>query len=144
LSHYGLELRIVLHRHSAIEGGGYGYSFDFENGLHKDAHSYLSDINTIAGNLGFNVHSDSMLKQWESNKTQSFWTDDNSKLMDVKAFKNGNFHIKFNQLFIRRLNVEFGRLKGWLKNKAEAAQELNIPVEEVEGFKSANLPIKNS
>ncbi len=144
LSHYGLELRIVLHRYSAIEGGGYGYSFEYTNGLHKDAHSYLADINTIAGNLGFNVHSDSMLKQWESNKTQSFWTDDNSKLMDVKAFKNGNFHIKFNQLFIRKLNVEFGRLKGWLKNKEQAADELNIPVEEVTGLFNSNHQISHS
>ena len=144
LSHYGLELRIVLHRYAAIEGSGCGYSFEYTNGLYKDAHSYLSDIKTIAGNLGFNVHSDSMLKKWESNKTQSFWTDDNSKLMDVKAFKNGNFHIKFNQLFIRRLNVEFGRLKGWLKNKEQASSELNIPVEEVEGLFNSNHQIAHS
>jgi len=85
-----------------------------------------------------------MLKKWESNKTQSFWTDDNSKLMDVKAFKNGNFHIKFNQLFIRRLNVEFGRLKGWLKNKEQASSELNIPVEEVEGLFNSNHQIAHS
>jgi len=109
LSHYGLELRIVLHRYSAIEGGGYGYSFDYENGLHKDAHTYLEDLATIAGNLGFNVRSQSRLKLWESKKSQELYTDDNSKLMDVKAFKNGNLHIRFNQLFIRRLNVEFGQ-----------------------------------
>lgn len=144
LSHYGLELRIVLHRHSAIEGGGYGYSFDFENGLHKDAHKYLEDLATIAGNLGFNVRSQSRLKLWESNKSQEFFTDDNSKLMDVKAFKNGNLHIRFNQLFIRRLNVEFGRLKGWIKNKEQAGEELNIPVEEVEGLFNSNHQISHS
>lgn len=144
LSHYGLELRIVLHRHSAIEGGGYGYSFDFENGLHKDVHTYLEDLATIAGNLGFNVRSQSRLKLWKSNKSQEFFTDDNSKLMDVKAFKNGNLHIRFNQLFIRRLNVEFGRLKGWIKNKQQAGEELNIPVEEVEGLFNSNHQISHS
>jgi len=144
LSHYGLELRIVLHRYSAIEGGGYGYSFDFENGLHKDAHVYLEDLITVAENLGFTVRSSSRLKMWASNKTQEFWTDDNSKLMDVKAFKNGNFHIKFNQLFVRRLNVEFGRLKGWLRNKAEAAEELNIPVAKVEGLFNSNHQISHT
>ncbi len=144
LSHFGLELRIVLHRHSAIEGGGYGYSFDYENGLHKDAHTYIENLLTIAGNLGFAARSNSRLKQWKSNKTQEFWTDDDSKLMDVKAFKNGNLHVRFNQLFIRRLNVEFGRLKGWLKNKEQAADELNIPVEEVEGLFNCNHQISHS
>ena len=99
---------------------------------------------TIAGNLGFNVRSQSRLKLWESNKSQEFYTYDNSKLMDVKAFKNGNLHIRFNQLFIRRLNVEFGRLKGWIKNKQQAGEELNIPVEEVEGLFNSNHQISHS
>ncbi len=144
LSHYGLELRIVLHRYSAIEGGGYGYSFDYENGLHKDAHTYLEDLITVAENLGFTTRSNSRLKLWVSNKTQEFWTSENCKLMDVKAFKNGNLHIRFNQLFIRRLNVEFGRLKGWLKNKEQASSDLNIPVEEVDGIFNSNHQISHS
>ena len=144
LSHYGLELRIVLHRYSAIEGGGYGYSFDYENGLHKDAHTYLEDLITVAENLGFTVRSSSRLKEWASNKTQDFWTVDNCKLMDVKAFKNGNLHLRFNQLFIRRLNVEFGRLKGWLKNKEQASSDLNIPVEEIDRIFNSNHQISHS
>ena len=143
LTCFGLELRIVLHRYSAIEGGGHGYSFDYENGLHKDAHCFIGNLLTVAGNLGFNARSDSRLKQWESNKAQDFWVND-SKLMQIKAFKNGNLHIKFNQLFIRKLNVEFGRLKGWLKNKEQAASELNIPVGEVSGFFNSNHQISLS
>lgn len=51
--------------------------------------------------------------------------------MEVKAHKNGNMHIKFDQTFIRTLNIEFGRLKGWINNKAQAADELNIKEAEV-------------
>jgi hypothetical protein len=144
LSHYGLEFRVVLHRFSAIEGGGHGYSFDYENGLHKDAHNFLEDLLTIAGNLGFTARSNSRLKLWESNKSQFFVSEDDSEIMQVKAFKNGNLHIKFNQLFIRKLNVEFGRLKGWLKNKEHAADELNIPVEEIDGVFNSNHQICQS
>jgi hypothetical protein len=141
LSHYGLELRVVLQRYSAIEGGRYGYSFDYKNGLHKDAHNFLEDLLTIAGNLGFTARSSSLLKQWESNKKQFFTSVDGGDIMQVKAFKNGNIHIKFNQLFIRKMNVEFGRLKGWLKNKVQAANELNIPVEEIEAVFNSNHQI---
>jgi len=58
--------------------------------------------------------------------------------MTVKAFKNRNMHIKFNQDFIRTLNVEFGRLKGWLTNHIQASEELNIPVEQTEQFFKSN------
>lgn len=56
-------------------------------------------------------------------------------LFDVKGFKNRNLHIRFNQKFILAMNVEYGRLKGWLKNGAQAAEELNSP-EAAELFKS--------
>jgi hypothetical protein len=68
--------------------------------------------------------------EWESNKKVKFYINraENKILMQVKAFKNGNLHIKFNQDFIRTLNIEFGRLKGWLTNHIQASEELNIPV----------------
>lgn len=57
--------------------------------------------------------------------------------MNVRAFKNGNIHIKFDQSFMRRLNIEFGRLKGWVRDWSEAAQEMDIPAEEAkQGFNS--------
>ena len=45
-------------------------------------------------------------------------------LFDVKAHKNGNLHFRFNQKFMLALNVEFGRLKGWIHSKGEAVEEL--------------------
>jgi hypothetical protein len=45
-------------------------------------------------------------------------------LMDVRAFYNSNMHVRLNQQFALALNVEYGRLKGWLKTGAEAAEEL--------------------
>ena len=50
--------------------------------------------------------------------------------MKVRAFKNGNLHIHFNQAFMCRLNVEFGRLKGWLKDSHQAAVETGFSMED--------------
>lgn len=143
LCHYGLELRIVLHRYCAIEGGGYGYSFDYENGLHKDAHTFIGDLLTVIGNLGFENYCDSRLRSWTSGKKQMFSSDEGD-VVEIKAYKNGNIHLRFNQLVIRRLNVEFGRIKGWLKNKAQAAEELNIPLKEVENSFNSNHQLTGS
>jgi len=37
------------------------------------------------------------------------------------------------------LNIEFGRLKGWLANHIQASEELNIPVEFAEKFFKGNF-----
>lgn len=66
------------------------------------------------------------------------------KLFAVRAFKNGNLHFKFNQDFLRKFNVEFGRLKGWINNKAEAAKEMEIPMEKIDNFFECNFQIEKS
>ena len=45
-------------------------------------------------------------------------------LIEVRAYQNNNLHVRLNQEFALALNVEYGRLKGWLKTGAEAADEL--------------------
>lgn len=56
------------------------------------------------------------------------WINENElpaePLLEVRAFYNGNLHLRLNQRFALALNVEFGRLKGWLRSGAEAADEL--------------------
>ena len=140
-THYGLELRIVLHRWSAIQTEEHKYrTYDYPNKLHQSAHDFINDLLTIANNLNFKTwpHFSSLsVGEWESNKNKEFFDIDGKNLMWVKAFMNGNLHIKFNQKFIRRLNVEFGRLKGWLKDAHQAAQELNIPEKEIEDITEA-------
>jgi len=45
--------------------------------------------------------------------------------MEVRAYMNGNLHIKFNQAFMLALNVEIGRLQGWIHNAQHAAEEMD-------------------
>lgn len=147
ITHYGLELRIVLERHCGIMHEGSWSTWDFQNNLHKSAHDTINDLITIANNLNFRTlpnHNTRSVGDWESNKTKEFYDTDGGTLMFVKAFKNGNLHIKFNQKFIMRLNVEFGRLKGWLKDKHQAADELKIPVSEAAASFNANRQITMS
>lgn len=48
----------------------------------------------------------------------------------VKGYKNGNCHFSFNQEFMKKFNLEVGRIRGWLKDPIHAAEELDISVEE--------------
>ena len=61
------------------------------------------------------------------------------ELAKVRAFKNGNIHFSLNQKFLCRLNVEFGRLMGWVKSAKEAADEMDIAVEDALDSFNANV-----
>lgn len=141
LQKYSLELRLVLNR----VGGLNTDSFYGVNNLNKTAIEFLDDLLVIINNLGFSSieTAQNITKEWKSNKTETFHTKD-TILMEVKAFKNGNLHIKFNQEIIRKLNVEFGRLKGWLHNPIQASEELNIPIKQTEKLFKSNYQLTNN
>ena len=145
LSHYKLELRVVLARI-----GGLDTYWSYRKGkLTERAEKFVNDLCTIAYNLGFDTwgmeRADSF--SWESGKKCKFHYKNHEKnsnevLFEVKAFKNGNLHVKFSKSLICKINVEFGRLKGWLKNKAEAASELEIPTNDVSIIFGCNKQIE--
>lgn len=124
---YKLDYRIVLENFIAIQVEDRGYSFEFKNGLHQRAHEYIGDILTICNNLGFCSTTRSEDHEWESGRVVPFHflkDGDEEILCAVKAFKNGNIHVKFNKDVIRAINVEVGRLNGWLKTAQDATEEL--------------------
>ena len=136
LSKYALELRIILHRFGGIQGKD-EWSCYYEHGLHRDDHKFIQDLLTIANNLGFPCLDNPMWHEWSSGKKILF-TGSSGKVAEIKAFKNGNIHIKFNQKLIKKLNIEFGRLNGWLKDPIQASEELNIGVKEAQEFFNTN------
>jgi len=48
----------------------------------------------------------------------------------VKPYKNGNCHFQFNKKFIQKLNLEVGRIRGWLKDPKHASEEMDISIED--------------
>lgn len=139
LTHYALDYRIIL-QHFRSFSDNYD-RWDYPNGLHSSCHDIFNDIIAIANNLDFVCTENSLNKKWEPGKAQDFKCNDGTTLMNVRAYKNGNLHIKFNQKFLRKLNIEFGRLKGWLRNHKEAAKELGIPEKTAKEYFNTNLSL---
>ena len=102
-THYTLDYRIITHQ---------GYKQD----------QFVSDVETIASNLGFNY------------------------IGDVKKFKNGNIHFKFEKEFIKAFNIEAARLFGWINEPQDILNEFeDITQEDVDKYfkKSFTLDINN-
>jgi hypothetical protein len=65
--------------------------------------------------------------------------------MEVRAYKKGTIHIKFASEFMLALNVEVGRLKGWIHSAQQAAEELGEDLEAVKAvFKSQYQMLPNA
>lgn len=149
-THFALDYRIVSHRLGGIRRPGH-----YDSGLTDGGAEFFGDLLTIARNLGFNCttnHPDlerHNRKNWESGKPKSFSCINvkNGKkmpeiLFEARAFLNGNCHLRMNQDFMLALNVEHGRLQGWLKTGEQAAEELKDE-KAAEYFKS-NLQLGSS
>ena len=150
LDRYQLDYRIVLERVGGLAVSDWGWD-NPKCGLSKRAINFFNDLSTVAANIGFDIKSQKKADDfmWDTHVKNEFLyknhkTGFDEVLFEAKAFKNGNLHIKFNQAFICRLNVEFGRLKGWVKSSQEAATELNIPVEIAEEYFNTNLRLENN
>lgn len=144
--HYTLDYRIVLTRTGGIHTGSWRH--DSINGLSKRAADLLDDINTVAYNLGFDVslYGKASQFEWESGKKNNFLFDNTANgkteiLFEAKAFKNGNMHLKFHKEFIMRLNVEIGRLKGWINTPNDAADEMGISLSSAKRHFRSNLQL---
>lgn len=144
LDKYRLEYRVVLKNSGGL--GGTTNTWELTNGLSVGAVNFINDLRIIATNLGFDtVNQDGLDKfEWESGKRNNFMYLDHVTgkqviLFEIKAFYNGNMHIKFNQQFIIKLNVEFGRLKGWIKSPKDASSEMDITIKQAEYSFDSNV-----
>jgi len=138
-SHYTLDYRLVFKCYGNFNPSSYG-SYDYTTGLKNTTHEKINDIITIAKNLGFNVYEDSYSFQWSSGISVDF-TCPQGLFMNIRAYKNGNIHCKINQEFMKKLNIEAGRLNGWIKSQKEASDEMGIPIQEVNTYYKTNLQI---
>jgi len=132
-THFRLDYRIIM------EFGGIArHPFDFElreyRGLTQTAFETISDCLTVANNLGFTCN--------ESPKTESLWKpgkkvlfyDPTGKreLLSTKAHLKGNLHLQFDSALMLAINIEAGRLLGWLHSAEEAVHELQLTGEDAE------------
>lgn len=144
LHHYALDYRIVMHTYGAIVGKD-NYHNMSRCGLSDSACTYISDILTVANNLGFKVDQDVSCRQWVSNGLEEFYYSEGNGsfklLCTVRAFKNGNIHMKFDQDFMRAFNVEAARLLGWIKSPKEAVVEMGMTDDEAEKSFMSNLKL---
>jgi hypothetical protein len=128
-SHYKLEYRMVV-SHGGIGASEYSWERERHRGLSERAYELISDIVTVANNLGFPCKDKPSNYEWKSNKQNRLMMNNGKVLVAVRAFQNGNMHLHFDPKFMLAVNVEAGRLLKWIRNPAEACKEMNLTGDE--------------
>ncbi len=135
-SHFKLDYRIVIERMGGIDKRD--WTRDARGGLANTSADFVDDLIVVANNLGFTCADAVLAHNFEAGKKETFRCVDKSgeetELMTVRAYMNGNLHLKLNQKFILALNVEIGRLKGWIHNIQHAAAEMEEKEAEVSPY----------
>ena len=129
-THYKLDYRLVVEGFGGISTST--FTFEARNGLGIRAYEFLDDLITVANNLGFVCTMRPDHFQWQSNKRYVFRDTDGEPLLVAKAFKNGNLHLFLAQRLAVAINVQVGRLLGWVHSAEEAAREMDLSPEDAE------------
>lgn len=130
-SHYRLEYRMVLSR-GGISSSTWDYERQGLNGLSASAFNLLKDLVTVANNLGFASSDSPRNYKWVSNQQNTLLLSDGTPLVAARAYKNGNMHLHINPKVMLAINVEAGRLLRWIRNPAEACEEMQATDQEAE------------
>lgn len=149
VTHYKLKIghRIVLER-----SGGLSKDWGGRIKISEYATDFILDLLIIANNLGFREtgRNWSVYDICDSGAHEFYYRrgDEHKLLFSFRAYQNGNMHIQFNPDFLHALNIQHGKLKGWIKNTKEAAQEIvsdeKISEEEIQKFFDITMRIGNN
>lgn len=119
--------RIVLEN----SGGLSRHQFLSQKGLSDRAAKFIGDVMTIAGNFGYILHDNQPKEyEWDGSASKDYFctTPDGETacLFSVRAFYNGNMHFQFLPDFVHQMNIQYGKLKGWLSSSWEAEEEIGV------------------
>ena len=124
--HYTLDYRI-------IKQSVYNLNTDYWSGQ-LETHSVMQVIEDIcviakivgmSGNIILGLHGHERSVAYGKKITTNIRKDDKvTELFTIKFYKNGNQHLSLSKEFLLRLNIYIGKLLGWVKNPAEAFEEM--------------------
>lgn len=120
--HYTLDYRIICTTRALPGEQGYRYEVHDRSDMEDVYRHNISDICTVANNLGF-MPGRIDYPEYYGKKGYVYFANRSGILFEFKVYMNGNVHVKFNKEFIKALNVEVARELGWIHSREDIARE---------------------
>ena len=143
-SHYMLDYRFIWQEGVWGSYSWSGYTVDYKS---KD---HINDLMIVARSLGFDIEADEHktycadMKPSERSTIYYHRDGDINSFGDLKPYKNGNIHCYLCKEFMQKLNIEVGRIRGWIKSPQDAADEMGISKKVAEAYFGQNGRIELS
>jgi len=136
LKNFCYDYRIIYKKSWNNQDGSY-------NRFSESAFNFIWDTIHIAENLGFKFKNVFSERRWDIEFLQEITLqyEDTSPFANMKFYRNGNIHVKFDIEFMQKLNVEAARLFGWITSKEEASEELGMTLQEASTAWNTNVKI---
>lgn len=98
--------------------------------------SVVHDLSIVAKSLGFQGKFEASVFESCEMREKYYFRDTLSGdvIFEFKFFQNKNAHIKMSQAFLMSLNVEIGKLKGWINNYKDVEAEFDLREEEAKQY----------
>ena len=90
----------------------------------------IADLAVVADTLGFKNKGVNNFEK--DGKAKYCYADDDTVLFEYKCYQNNNVHFKLKKELQQALNIEAGKLHGWLKNPADIVSEFEVTQEQAE------------
>jgi len=107
---YSLDYRLVTRCHKS-----YRYS-----------QCVVDDFIVVCRSLGFYVHEHRTFDGKAYGEEQRFCTVDGRLAFTVRAYKNGNAHMRVDRGLMMRFNIEVARLRNWINNHNDIKDEFEV------------------
>jgi hypothetical protein len=124
---YALDYRIVVNLGYQIFSG-----WSWNNGVKEG--NPLQDLSIVARSLGFENDGiqfyDKRTKLCCYKRGGYDYTKSEGVLFEYRLYDNNNVHFKLDKEFLKVLNIEVGKLRGWLKSPADIQSEFDLSTEE--------------
>jgi hypothetical protein len=127
-----LDYRIVT------KGNSIGYdnfekrpaTLDYRWSHREKTDNIINDLCVIANDLGFS--NSCAFQSVIFGKSNDVYDSNGKVLINFRVYQNGNIHIKIRQDLLKAINIEVGKLKGWLKSPKDVETEFEVSREEAE------------
>ena len=86
----------------------------------------VGDFIVVCRSLGFYVHEHRTFDGKAYGEEQRFCTVDGRLAFTVRAYKNGNAHMRVDRGLMMRFNIEVARLRNWINNHNDIKDEFEV------------------
>jgi hypothetical protein len=123
----GLDCRIVINTY-------FSYSYD--------KYSVIDDFIVICRNLGFPIVAHCKPNYTLHSTEQRFFTEDGELAFTMRYYTgNMNAHLKINKKLLMKFNVEVAKIRKWMSDPGDVAEEFNVSEEEAAQIWNSGLAL---